>query len=174
MPIKFTNDNGVNNSNPEENNSFSAKGTNGILKVNDVTIELIRQGLNAKLLGLRGNKEILITSITSIQFKEPGILTNGFIQFAFSGSSESKGGVFDATKDENSIVFTKKNLKQFLYLRDLINQKRNDIRNPIKQSSNINENNNNYADLEKLAELRDKGILTNEEFELKKRQILGI
>jgi hypothetical protein len=31
-----------------------------------------------------------------------------------------------------------------------------------------------YAEIEKLAELRDKGILTEEEFEAKKRQLLGI
>ena len=170
MATFFTNENSPNNSN--NSNELFAEGTNGSLKVNDTTVELIRKGLNAKLLGLRGNKEILISSITSIQFKEPGMLTNGFIQFAFSGSSESKGGVLDATKDEHSIVFTKKNLKQFAYLRDVINQRRNEINN---LSSNYNpQSNNDFADLEKLAELRDKGILTNDEFELKKRQILGI
>jgi membrane protease subunit (stomatin/prohibitin family) len=31
-----------------------------------------------------------------------------------------------------------------------------------------------YAEIEKLAGLRDKGILTQEEFDAKKRQILGI
>lgn len=31
-----------------------------------------------------------------------------------------------------------------------------------------------FAELEKLAELRDKGILTPEEFEAKKKQILGL
>ena len=173
MAIKFTNENSSNSFDSNENKHLVAEGSNGILKVNETTIELIRKGLNAKLLGLRGNKEILISSITSIQFKEPGMLTNGFIQFAFSGSSESKGGVFDATKDENSIVFTKKNLKQFAYLRDIINQKRNEIKTQYHANPPINST-NNFSDLEKLAELRDKGILTSEEFEAKKKQILGI
>ena len=170
MGIIFNNGN-PNHSN-QKNNTNYAEGTNGTLKVNDSTIELIRKGINAKLLGLRGDKEILISSITAIQFKEPGMLTNGFIQFAFSGSNESKGGVFDAAKDENSIVFTKKNLKQFTYLRDLINNKRHELRN----SNNLNNNNqtNNYSDLEKLADLKAKGIITNEEFEAKKKQILGL
>ena len=101
-----------------------AQGSNGILIVKNNTIEIQRSGLNARLLGLRGNKEILIKNISSIQFKKPGTFTNGFIQFAFSGSVESKGGVFDATKDENSIVFTKANLSQFEKLRDIINDKR--------------------------------------------------
>ncbi|MFT4146787.1 MAG: SHOCT domain-containing protein [Mobilitalea sp.] len=33
---------------------------------------------------------------------------------------------------------------------------------------------NSFSDLEKLAELKDKGIITEEEFQLKKKQILGI
>jgi glutaredoxin-related protein len=148
-----------------------AEGTNGAIKVHNTTIELVRKGLNARLLGLRGNKEIQISSITSIQFKEPGMLTNGFIQFSFSGSQERKGGVFDATKDENSVVFTKKNLKNFVMIRDLINQKRDELQN-IKYSATTQTN--SFADLEKLAELRDKGIVTAEEFEVKKRQILGL
>lgn len=34
--------------------------------------------------------------------------------------------------------------------------------------------NNSMAELEKLAELKDKGILTQEEFDAKKKQILGL
>ena len=35
-------------------------------------------------------------------------LTNGYIQFIFVGSQESKKGVFAATQDENTVMFTKK------------------------------------------------------------------
>lgn len=61
MGIIFNNEN-PNQSN-QKNNTNYAEGTNGTLKVNDSTIELIRKGINAKLLGLRGDKEILISSI---------------------------------------------------------------------------------------------------------------
>lgn len=152
----------------------SAKGTNGTLVVKENTIEIVRSGLNARLLGLRGNKEILIKNITSIQFKQPGLLTNGFIQFAFSGSSESKGGVFDATKDENSIVFSKSELKNFERLKNIINEKRSSAKNteslppPTHQADDI------YTQIEKLSALKEKGIITTEEFEIKKKQLLGI
>lgn len=173
MAIKFTNDLPSNKSLSVSQNNLYAEGTNGTLRINNSTIELIRKGINARLLGLRGNKEILISSINAIQFKEPGMLTNGFIQFVFSGSSESKGGFFDATKDENSIVFTKKHSKQFAFLREIINEKRDELRNTKPENTSVAQT-NIYADLEKLAELRDKGILTNEEFDTKKKQILGI
>jgi len=33
---------------------------------------------------------------------------------------------------------------------------------------------NSFADLEKIAELKDKGIISEEEFQIKKKQILGL
>lgn len=149
----------------------TATGENGILKVNENTIELIRKGLTAKLIGLRGTKEIMIKDITSIQLKEPGFLTNGFIQFAFPGSQESKAGTFDAAKDENSIIFNKKQKTQFIQIRDLINDKRKNLHNQANQPNAVS---NQYDDLEKLAGLRDKGIISDEEFTIKKKQILGL
>ncbi|HBR10684.1 MAG TPA: hypothetical protein DD740_00440 [Chryseobacterium sp.] len=149
----------------------TATGENGILKVNENTIELIRKGLTAKLIGLRGTKEIMIKDITSIQLKEPGFLTNGFIQFAFPRSQESKAGTFDAAKDENSIIFNKKQKNQFIQIRNLINDKRKNIHN---QANQLNAVSNQFDDLEKLAGLRDKGIISDEEFTIKKKQILGL
>ena len=151
----------------------SAKGTNGTLVVKENTIEIVRSGLNARLLGLRGNKEILIKNITSIQFKQPGLLTNGFIQFAFSGSSESKAGVFDATKDENSVVFAKSELKSFERLKNIINEKRNSAQVVVSVPQPTQQD-DIYSQIEKLSALKEKGIITNDEFEAKKKQLLGI
>ncbi len=138
------------------------EGENGILKVNDHSIEIIRKGFNARLLNLRGTKEILIKDITSIQIKEPGILTNGFIQFSYAGSLDAKGGTFNAAKNENSIVFAKGKLKFFQYLRDLINERRITAQNVNSPHSG---NQDIFDQIEKLATLRDKGIVTTEEFE---------
>ncbi|MBD8082160.1 DUF4429 domain-containing protein [Chryseobacterium caseinilyticum] len=148
-----------------------AKGTNGTLLVKENTIELQRSGWNAKLLGLSGNKEILIKNISSIQFKKPGLLTNGFIQFAFSGSNESKGGVLDATKDENSIVFTKAQYQNFEKLRNIINERRNNVSQEFPSS---NQSDDVYLQIEKLSDLKNKGIVTEDEFNAKKRQLLGL
>lgn len=53
--------------------------------------------------------------------------------------------------------------------------KGNELKNkPQQQSSNSSKSNLGLDDLEKLAALRDKGILTPEEFEQKKKQILGL
>ncbi len=118
--------------------------------------------------GSKGEKSIPIKSITAIQFKEPG-LTTGYIQFAYSGSSETKGGTMAAVKDENSITFVKKELKQAREMVDLIESKRH-ADSTTAQSTAVSA----ADEIIKMKELLDAGILTQDEFEAKKKQLLGI
>ncbi|MGE7951614.1 DUF4429 domain-containing protein [Lysinibacillus xylanilyticus] len=118
--------------------------------------------------GSKGEKSIPIKSITAIQFKEPR-LTTGYVQFAYSGSSETKGGTMAAVKDENTITFVKKELKQAREMVDLIESKRQNESTPSKNTSV------SAADeILKMKELLDTGILTQDEFDAKKKQLLGI
>ncbi|BDP98232.1 hypothetical protein EfmGK961_20480 [Enterococcus faecium] len=47
-------------------------------------------------------------------------MSNGYIQFTLLGGNESRGGILAATKDENTVMFTKKywnemeNLKKYI------------------------------------------------------------
>ncbi|MGO1751833.1 MAG: DUF4429 domain-containing protein [Psychroflexus sp.] len=152
---------------------MEVKGQNGTVVVQDHSVIIRRSGLNVKLLGLRGDKEIMIKDIVAVQFKKPGMLTNGFIQFTFAGGNERKGGTFNASTDENSVVFTKSKLRAFESVRDFINKKRNDILNNSNQGSFVNQD-DVYNQIEKLADLRNKGLITTEEFDAKKKQLLGI
>lgn len=52
-------------------------------------------------------------------------------------------------------------------LRDAIYQAQNPTQTAPGQQSSVN-------DLEKLAELKEKGVITQEEFEAKKKQLLGV
>lgn len=67
-------------------------------------------------------------------------------------------------------MFTKENQQDFI-----------EIKNAIEEQISQFQNHNKYDktsvginDLVKLAKLRDKGIITEDEFQAKKRQILGI
>ncbi len=136
--------------------------------VDEYNVKIKSKGmLNYINKGSRGEKSIPIKSITAIQFKDPS-LTAGYIQFAYSGSSESKGGVFDAVKDENTVLFAKKELKQAKELVDLIESKRHASSAPqITAVSSADE-------ILKMKELLDAGVLTQDEFDAKKKQLLGI
>ncbi|KTB47702.1 DUF4429 domain-containing protein [Dehalogenimonas alkenigignens] len=102
-----------------------AKGLNGSLELHPKMLVIRRSGFNALVSqGVKGDKEIAISQISAVQFKVPGTFTNGYIQFSFIGGQESKSGIFDAVKDENSVVFTKKQLSEFENLKSELNELR--------------------------------------------------
>lgn len=155
-------------------NEFTAKGVNGQVHLNGDKIVITRTGLLAKLSFGSSTKEILIKNISAIQMKDAG-WTNGYLQFVFTGSQESKGRMFDAAKDENSIVFNTWQKKEFHTIKKLIDERRQELENlKYQNNTTASQPNHSPSDLEKFAELRDKGIITSEEFEAKKKQILNL
>ena len=154
-----------------ENILMKAKGVGGDLELLEDKIRIVRRGGLAILAhGLKGDKEIFINQISSIQFRKAGALTNGYIQFAFIGGSEAKGGMLQATTDENTVFFNQKNEDDFSAIKHMIE----DRIHQLKKMDRIDYKKGlSLDDLEKLAELKEKGIITEEEFQIKKRQILG-
>lgn len=147
------------------------EGSGAILIVDENKIIIKRKGVLSFLNhGSKGDKEIFIKNITAIQLKKPW-LTKGFIQFSLSGETASKGGVFDAVKDENSILIgDSKQYNDFVKAKELIESKINQSSNP----TTIIQNTYSVADeLTKLVSLKDLGILTKDEFEIQKQKILN-
>lgn len=144
------------------------KGSTGTVIVSPTKV-ILKYG---KFLGSgKGEKEIRISSISGIQLKKPG-LTAGYIQFSFSGSSDQKGrSIFDATKDENTIMCNSNGQYQgFLEAKRLIEEYLDNVNSPttvIEQKSDADE-------LRKFKQLLDDGIISDEEFNAKKKQILGL
>jgi hypothetical protein len=86
--------------------ALTLKGVGGQMAVDEHWVTIHRKGTLAKVnQGLKGEKRIPLKNITAVQIKKPG-LTNGYIQFSLAGGNESTRGVFGATKDENSVMFT--------------------------------------------------------------------
>ena len=126
-----------------------------------------KKGISSFILqGLKGDKDIIISSITSIQLKKAGLL-RGYIQFAFMGGKEAKGGMLEATADENTVLFEKEQQPLFEQVKNIIEKRINIKTNSVSPSSDADE-------LAKFADLRDKGVITEEEFIKKKKQILGL
>ena len=112
--------------------------------------------------GFIGEKRILYSSISAIQFKEAGFWLAGFIQFTIKGGSEWIGQV---NQDENALQFDRGENMQFLALRDFIQSK---ISNASAAPSL------NIADeISKLAALKSQGAITEEEFALVKAKLLS-
>jgi hypothetical protein len=50
--------------------------------------------------------KILLSEITSVQFKSANVITKGYLQVAFKGGSDFLGGLVAAAGNENAVVFT--------------------------------------------------------------------
>lgn len=156
---------------PPSGEIMRVQGKNGRVTLYNNKICISHSGFHALTQGLRGEKEILLRSITSIQFKPSG-LTVGYIQFSFSGGSESKGGTMKAIKDENTVTFAgSKQESAFRQLKQAIEQLQ---MQQDSQNTQVKQQQLTYLDeLEKLASLRERGVISEDEFNAKKKQLLG-
>lgn len=149
---------------------MEVKGVNGAIELTKNKIVIKRKGFLALMTqGFKGDKEIYISQISSVQLKKPNLLLNGYIQFTFSGGKEAKGGITQATSDENTVMFNKSQEKEFINLKNKIEEYINDLNKPIEKIEN-----DPFEQIEKLLALKERGIITNKEFEIKKKQILGL
>jgi len=143
---------------------ISFKGRNGRIELYEDFVRLDRGTLMGFLTqGLKGIKDIYFDSITSIQIKKPG-LSVGYIQFSIPGGVESRGGLFASINEENTISFDgHSKYEQALKIKEYI-EKKKQSRHQVGSSAD---------EIEKLHTLMEKGILTKEEFEEKKKKILA-
>jgi hypothetical protein len=152
---------------------FSMLGVQDHLEVFDDKLTISPKGvLGFMNKGLKGTKTIPFASISAIQFKEAGAMFSGYLQFTIPGGNESKGGLFAAVKDENSFMFaTKVNNRQATEIKQYIEAKTKELRSPktMQLQSPISLSD----ELQKLADLRDQGILTDQEFQSAKNRLIG-
>ncbi|MCK9494175.1 MAG: DUF4429 domain-containing protein [Dehalococcoidia bacterium] len=147
-----------------------AEGVNGALELSEDTLTIRRKGLTSFLTqGSKGNKEIALSAITSIQFKPANLLTNGYMQVGFSGGRESKGGLFDAVNDENTVMFKRRQQEDFERVRDRLNALRAERRTGAERA----DSGDIAGQIKQLADLRDAGALSEEEFAAKKAELLA-
>lgn len=116
----------------------------------------------------RKQKTIPINSVISVQIKKPGLI-GGYLYFQTVGglNNSSMKTVNDFIKDENAIVLnSKKKYEVALQIKEYV-QKMQSSTNSINQVSSADE-------LIKYKGLLDQGVITQEEFELKKKQLLNL
>jgi len=118
-----------------------------------------------------GEAEIFLDSIKSINFKKANTMTFGFLQVETHQNSDKlkKGTLFFTPTDDFTINFTKNDNDIFFRLKNEIDKRRN----KPKEILAIN-NSGGVDDIEKLFNLKEKGIITSQEFEAKKKQFLNI
>lgn len=153
---------------------IEVKGHNGHVSFDGQYVTIIRKGFLARSSIGKGEKRLPISQIAAVQWKPAGWEWNGFIQFTVPGGNEQQSAfgsqTMRATKDENSVMFTKKQMPEFERLRAAIDEAIARQQAPQAAGSS----GGSIADeLAKLAALRGQGVITDADFEAAKAKVLG-
>lgn len=147
------------------------KGVNGQIELYADKIIIKRKGALSKMTQgfFKGDKTIYIKQITGMQVKQGGNFTNGYIQFTVPGGIENKKGITSATKDENTVMFAKKDNALVESIKEKIEE--------IQQQTSGNQAPSQLSpadEIKKYKELFDAGAITENEFDTKKKQLLNV
>ena len=147
-------------------------GVKDVLEVYEDHIVIKHKGfINMMAMVIKGEKNIEISDITSIQFKKAGHLVTGYIQFSIPGGNENTGGLFGAVQDENTITIAYKSKNKIAEeIVEYLQKRRREINN--NNNNNSNSTNSSADEIEKLYNLFKKGIITEEEYNNKKKRLL--
>ena len=155
-------------------------GMNGQIEVDDEWVRIHRKGLIGRMGRGAGNvlgrgTQIRLSDIQDIEISYPRLTQRGWIRFLTGG--EERMGLMEAGKDDSTVLFTKRQqqaIDQFRQqLKGLLARHTNEglveaIAEGVAASSRVD-----FAtQLRDLAALRDEGLLSEEEFQLKKTQLL--
>jgi hypothetical protein len=128
-------------------------------------------GFGAFRTGFSGDRRIPIDSIISVNFRAGGDFLNGYIQFETIGGQGMRVGFSSTTHDPNTFHFFKKDNPQMEDVRDFINQKIDD-RN--KRTTSVPNASSLSSELQDIIKLKERGLLTDEEFTAAKKKLLGL
>jgi hypothetical protein len=145
----------------------------GFLRFDGRTVHIEHSGALSRLTVGKGSKRIPISQITAMHLKPAGGVFSGYLQFSMAGAVETRSqfgrSSYDAAGDENSIMFTQYEQPYFEKFREAVEQaiaaQRQGQVSPALDLDFVGQ-------LKGIAELRESGVLTEEEFQQKKAEIL--
>lgn len=157
---------------------FSIKCTNGLLNVYEDKVVISRKtAMGFVSQSLKGDRIFFYKDLSSIEYRKPSIWANGYIKFLTAGTQETKQNIgvlgstsIEAIKDPNTLIlkaFNKEIVNKSEEAYNYILKKMSECR--ISKSSNIS---SNADEILKFKQLLDQGIITQEEFERKKQELL--
>lgn len=154
------------------------KGHNGVLVLTETGVIMNREGVKVGKMGgkKRGNKTIPYSSIIAVTHRKADRV-GGYLKLTLKGGFEEQGGRMMGLWDENSIFFKRKDDDKFLQAKMQIEERisQSSIPADVKTNAVHPPQQDGYIDeLERLAGLRDKGIITDDDFNAKKNKLLGL
>lgn len=154
---------------------FTAKGSTGEVTFTGSAILIRRKGILGALrqfsgLG-KGNKDIPLSAVTGVRIEPASLMNKAFFQIIHSGDVAVRGGASEVMKDDNAVFFSNRSTADFEQLGKMILDSLAVSRTSAQATSSAT---TDIAGLlQKLSDLKAQGILTDEEFSLKKADLLS-
>lgn len=139
------------------------------------TVTIERAGFLERFTVGKGRKSIPLTAISAVQWKQPGVIVNGFLQFTIGGGNEARSRfgrqTMDAASDENSVVFDARRTDEFAAIRDAVQAalaaKSAPAAPPMAAKADV------VDQIRRFGELRDAGMVSAAEFDAFKARLLA-
>jgi len=144
------------------------------LELRGDTITIKKRGwANALASGMNGARTIQVSSVTAIQMKPAGMMM-GYILFSYAGSKPFMGGMWEATQDPDAFLFGKDLNGQVAEFKAQVEKKMRESKQPAPAPAPASNSSVSLTDeLRKLAEFKNQGILSQEEFEAAKKKLFA-
>ena len=143
------------------------KGANATLEILEDRAIIHRTMMGRMTTGGPNQKTMIYSKLSGVEIKKPALL-GGYLQFTGSGLKASSG-TMDASKNENTIMF-RNDVAEWEKAAQFINDKiasGSSNSNTIQQLSPADE-------ILKYKSLLDLGVITEEEFQTKKKDLLNL
>lgn len=108
--------------NEEADYLMKAHGLNGEVELHESTIRITRESLFARLAGAREG-EFHVGGIDAVELKEPGLVTNGYVQFGLN-ERDLDSNIFEATGAFDAVTFVHGWTGAFRAIRDGIERRK--------------------------------------------------
>ncbi len=120
----------------------------------------------AATVALNPTTTVFYSQITRVDFSEPMLFGDGWLDIDYPGAPKRKKG-------ETRFTFTKKHLNEMIEIKNYIQKRIEEINNQVKEERRLQNNGSSADEILKLKQLLDMGAITQEEFDEQKKKILG-
>lgn len=160
------------------------KGRTGILRLYGDRVETTREGLVSMLSKtIAGTRTYFYKDLNNVEYSKPSVPGgNGWIKFIVPGTLDYHGGHMLGQPmpidDPNSFVFGsmtkhKEICKEAEKIYNLLLSKISEAKN-ISGAANVAQQTSGADELAKFKKLLDDGVIAQDEFDVKKKQLLGL
>jgi hypothetical protein len=117
--------------------------------------------------GFLGTKRVPVSNITTMNWKEPGSWTVGFLELNILGEAPPSPMASPNVQNQNRLSFENSESERFVALRDWIQSKMGKANTQAQASVSVAD------EIAKFAALLDQGLITQAEFDAQKAKLLG-